>query len=96
MDGSGARIIVQTELNHPSAIFFHAKTKRIFWSDTGRKRIESIAIDGTDRQIILADVEFPNAFTVWDTINDQSIMYYTDQVREQLIAFNLKVFNTFQ
>jgi len=92
MDGTNPRILVQTELTHLSAIFFHAKTKKVFWSDLGRKRIESISVDGTqDRTVVLNDVEYPYALTIWDTIaTGESILYYSDQIREQLVAFNLK------
>jgi hypothetical protein len=39
----------------------------------------------------MSDVEYPYALAVWDTqLNGQSILYYSDQMQEQLVAFNLQ------
>lgn len=39
----------------------------------------------------MPDLEYPYSFTIWQIPNsDESILYYTDQIQEQLIAYNLK------
>ena len=100
MDGTGARIIVQNDLNDPIAIVFHPNSKKIFFSDSGRKKIESISIDDSNsRSVIISDAEKPTALAIWDVGNNDgngydqeviSILYYVDQIQEQLVAFNLK------
>lgn len=95
MDGSLARSIVHTDLNQPYALIFHANSRKIFWSDVGRKKIESVSTNNpVDRQVIVNDAEFPAALAIWDTsvstYETSSILYYSDQVEEVLIAFNLK------
>ena len=76
----------------PIALVFHALSRQLYWADTGKKTIESISVNANsnDRRTIITDVEYPYAFTIWDTPNRESILYYTDQVQEQLVAFNLK------
>ena len=71
-------------------MIFFCRTKRLYWCDSGKKIIESVSTDNlSDRTTVTSDVEYPYAFTIWD-VAEQSILYYTDQVQEQLVAFNLK------
>lgn len=100
MDGSSPRNIIQNDLNRPYSLFYHANSGKIFWSDVGRKKIESASTNNpSDRSVIISDVEFPAAITIWDTMGGSesfgaqetySILYYSDQVQEILVAFNLK------
>lgn len=95
MDGSLARNIIQTELNQPHALIYHANSRKIFWSDIGRKKIESATVHNpVDRTVIVSDAEYPSALTIWDTqistYETISILYYHDQIEEVLVAFNLK------
>lgn len=95
MDGSSARNLIQNDLNKPYALIYHATSRKIFWSDVGRKKIESAsALNPSDRTVIVSDAEFPAALAIWDTsvstFESTSILYYTDQVEEVLVAFNLK------
>ncbi len=96
MDGSNPRILVDTGINNPVSLVYHKSSRRIFWADNGRKKIESVSIDDlTDRKVILSDVEGPGAIAVWDIPNlfdasYVSILYYSDLVLEQIVAFNLK------
>lgn len=95
MDGTESRILVQDDLNSPFSLFFHAISKKLYWSDLGRKKIEYISVNNPiDRAVVLSDVEFPSGITIWDTKSsdgsDLSILYYSDRVQEVLVAFNLK------
>lgn len=95
MDGTQARIIVKDDLNQPIALHYHRTSQELYWADCGKKTIESVSTQlktGTaSRSTIISDVEYPFALTIWDTpTGDQSILYYTDQIQEQLVAFNLK------
>lgn len=95
MDGSLARNLIETDLNKPYAIFYHANSHKIFWSDVGRKKIESVTVHNpVDRTVIISDAEFPGALAIWDiqisTFETLSILYYHDQIEEILVAFNLK------
>lgn len=95
MDGSSARNIIQTDLNQPYALVYHASSGKIFWSDVGRKKIESATVHNpVDRAVVVSDAEYPAALTIWDaqisTYETVSILYYHDQIEEVLVAFNLK------
>lgn len=96
MDGSSARVLVKNDLNTPYSIFFHVNTRRVYWSDVGRKKIESISVvNPTDRTVVVSDAEYPTAIAIWDKtsadgLDTYSILYYSDQVEEVLVAFNLK------
>ncbi len=92
LDGTEARILVKDELNQPGCLFYHASSKRLFWSDPGKKTIESVSVLATgppDRRTVVTDAEQPYALTVWD-VDEASILYYSDMVMEQLVAFDLK------
>jgi low density lipoprotein-related protein 2 len=97
-DGSQSRNIIDKDINSPVSLFYHYKSRKIFWADNGRKKIESISIDNlSDRTVIISDVESPTAITIWDisvktfdNIETHSILYYSDLIQEQLIAFSLK------
>lgn len=95
LDGSSPRIIAQYNLNHLVAIYYHIKGRRVYWADAGRNCIESALIDGTDRNVVLANVEHPSALAIWDVIDPRtqesvSIMYYSDVAYEQIIAYNIR------
>ncbi len=98
LDGSEPRIITKIDLNHPVSIFFHSLSRRVYFADQGRRKIESISIDNlNDRQVVVSDLEKPKSLTIWDYTQvsvegplTTSIMYYSDQVQETLTAFNLK------
>ena len=102
MDGSESRILVKNDLLSPTSLIYHAKSRKIYWTDMGRKKIESISLDdlANSRTQLVSDVEQPIGLAIWDTqvssgIDQQdttptSILYYADQVQECLVAFNLR------
>ena len=95
LDGSNPRNIIQNELNHLVSIYFHIRSRRIYWVDAGRNKIESSKTDGTDRIVVLSNVEHPSAIAIWDTVDPRSqesvsILYYSDVAFEQIIAYNLR------
>ena len=98
MDGTDSRILVKTDLLNPTSLLYHAKSNKIYWTDTGRKKIESISVNDAQnsRTQVVSDVESPTGIAIWDgdsATTDQdsfSILYYADQVQEALVAFNLK------
>ena len=101
MDGSEARILVKNDLLSPISLIYHSKTRKIYWSDIGRKKIESLSLDDlTSRTQVISDgVEQPTGLAIWDTTsqsNDDSsslsILYYADQVQECIVAFNLRTY----
>ena len=90
MDGTQARILVSTELGSIGSIRFHERSRRVYWSDVGRKKIESVSVDSvSDRMVVVSDAERPFAFTLWDLETD-TLIYYADQIQEQLVAMSLK------
>ena len=90
MDGSLAKILVKDEIGTVGSISFHQKSRRVYWSDVSRKKIESISIDSlSDRSVVVSDAEAPYAFALWDLESDTTL-YYADHVQEQLIALSLK------
>ena len=99
MDGSESRILVKTDLLTPLNMFYHAKTRKLYWTDSGRHKIECVSVDDAEnsRVQILADgLDSPTGLAIWDAVSgaDQesavSILYYADQVQEVLMALNLK------
>ena len=100
MDGTEARILVKNDLLSPTSLIYHSKSRKIYWTDMGRKKIESISLDDltNSRTQVVSDVEQPIGLAIWDTLSSPadpdstptSILYYADQVQECLVAFNLR------
>ena len=95
LDGSNSRNIIQNDLNELVAIHFHLRTKRIYWVDAGRDKIESVKTDGTDRLVAISNVGHPTAIAIWDTVDPRSqesvsILYYSDVAYETIVAYNLR------
>lgn len=89
MDGSSPRIIVKNDLNRLEAIYYHSKGKRIYWADSGRNLIESILVNGEDRLTVVNNIEHVTSLTIWDT-EASSILYYSDEALEQIVAYSLQ------
>ncbi|XP_055342132.1 low-density lipoprotein receptor-related protein 2-like [Paramacrobiotus metropolitanus] len=67
MDGSNPRIIVDSRLGHPTglAIDFN-QNDRLYWADSKGNKIESSRPDGSDRRVILRDIDHPVRIDVFE------------------------------
>ncbi|XP_057655031.1 vitellogenin receptor [Diorhabda carinulata] len=67
MDGSGDRPFVKDDIHWPNGIALDRPNRRLYWTDAKKKTLESIALDGTDRRIVLEEVtKHPYAIAVFE------------------------------
>lgn len=86
MDGKNRKTIVSTEVQWPNGLSMAevGGTLRIFWTDAGKKRIESIGLNGEDRRHVIADgndLQHPFGLAVFE-----NVMYWTDWNRRALMT----------
>ena len=94
MDGSGAKVLVEN-MKWPNGITLDWPNGRLYWVDAKLGTIESVAINGNDRRVILADlVKHPFSIAVfedklywsdWDTLNIESCNKFTGKDFEPLV-----------
>jgi hypothetical protein len=53
MDGTNKKKIVSSHISIPQGLAIDYTRGRIYWADTGVKRIENAKFDGTDRQVVI-------------------------------------------
>ena len=53
MDGSHRQVVVSKDIVWPNGIALDVVDQRLFWCDAKNDRIESVKVDGSDRQIIV-------------------------------------------
>lgn len=51
MDGKGRHALISTNLTWPNGLALDQKRNRIYWTDAGRKMIESATTSGRERQV---------------------------------------------
>nr|XP_061809166.1 low-density lipoprotein receptor-related protein 6-like isoform X5 [Nerophis lumbriciformis] len=75
-DGSDARFVVTSQVNHPDGIAVDWIARNLYWTDTGTDRIEVTRLNGTMRKILVSeDLDEPRAI-VLDPV--AGYMYWTD------------------
>jgi len=55
LDGSNRTTIVETDLERPNGLTIDYKAHRLYWADSGRGRIESSKLSGSDRMQLVPD-----------------------------------------
>ncbi|XP_072176421.1 low-density lipoprotein receptor-related protein 5-like protein [Diadema setosum] len=54
LDGSSREVIVDSQLIYPNGLAFSSDGQTLFWCDAARDRIESVDLNGENRQLLLA------------------------------------------
>ena len=84
LDGAGGRPLVEENLRWPNGIAIDQIADRVYWSDAHFDVLESIKIDGTDRRVILKDVDkHPFGLAVFE-----DTLYWSDWSGQELISCN--------
>lgn len=52
LDGKVKSLLINNDIQHPSSIAVDEPTDRLYWLDSVLDRIESIQLDGSDRQVL--------------------------------------------
>ncbi|XP_049834004.1 vitellogenin receptor-like [Schistocerca gregaria] len=83
MDGSFPRVLV-SEVQWPNGIAIDLGNQRLYWVDAKLQTIESVALDGSDRRIILKDVvKHPYSIAVFE-----DTLYWSDWHGKQILSCN--------
>lgn len=84
MDGSGRRIIIDSDLSQPNSITVDYISEKIYWSDSDLDKIEYAKYDGTERMSVETEdsgLLYPFALTVAG-----DILFWTDWVTNAMYA----------
>nr|QBM78333.1 vitellogenin receptor [Calliptamus italicus] len=83
MDGSSPRPFV-VDVHWPNGITIDIGNERLYWVDAKLQSIESVALDGSDRRIILKDVvKHPYSIAVFE-----DTLYWSDWHGKQILSCN--------
>jgi sugar lactone lactonase YvrE len=80
MDGSKQTNVITTGVVRPSGLAVDEAIQRIFWGDTSLNRIESSRIDGSDRKILLNEVN-PFSLALF-----KNMIYWCDPTEHEIIS----------
>ncbi|XP_071154092.1 vitellogenin receptor-like isoform X1 [Mytilus edulis] len=84
LDGKVKSLLINNDIQHPSSIAVDEPTDRLYWLDSVLDRIESIQLDGSDRQIVLSrKVVNPFGLFVFE-----DAMYWADQDHSSVMSAN--------
>ncbi|XP_054269003.1 low-density lipoprotein receptor-related protein 4 [Macrosteles quadrilineatus] len=79
MDGTLRKTFISEDIHWPNGLAIDRPADRLYWTDAKKKTIESIHLDGSDRQIILGDLPHPYGLVIVG-----SHIYWTDWETEAL------------
>ena len=76
MDGTSRTVLHNSRLTSPTGITLDYTTQTLYWIDADRFRIESSAVDGSNRQVVTSTVNenFP-----WGIVYYSGNLYWTDR-----------------
>ena len=105
MDGTSRTVLHSSSLTSPTGITLDYTTQTLYWIDAARLRIESSAVDGSNRQTVTSTVNANNPFGIvyysgnlyWTDRNSSSNLIYTSSAsfpspRNLLSGFTLNFF----
>ena len=73
MDGTNRQALHSTGLVWPNGITLDYATRRVYWVDAFLDRIEHSMYDGTDRVVLISNLDHPFAVTI-----EGSLIFWTD------------------
>lgn len=84
MDGSKPKSLVKKDVEWPNGLTLDTSNDRLYWVDAKSMRIESIRLDGSDRQVILKEaVKHPFSIAVFE-----DTLYWSDWTNVQIERCN--------
>uniref|UniRef100_A0A8B9LIN6 Nidogen 2b (osteonidogen) n=1 Tax=Astyanax mexicanus TaxID=7994 RepID=A0A8B9LIN6_ASTMX len=83
LDGLRRKVLVGKGLKLPNALTLDPVTHQLCWADAGTKKLECVAADGTKRQEINSELNYPFSLTVYN-----EHIYYTDWERDGIMVIN--------
>ncbi|XP_027843018.2 low-density lipoprotein receptor-related protein 1 [Aphis gossypii] len=86
MDGNNQISFVNVEVQWPMSLTLDFFTRKLYWSDVYKDRIECIDLDGSNREIIKLSTPYPYGIAIYD-----NILFWTETaVTEVLVkSYNL-------
>ncbi|KAL0278971.1 UNVERIFIED_CONTAM: hypothetical protein PYX00_000631 [Menopon gallinae] len=84
MDGSDPKALVMKNLKWPNGLALDFSNDRLYWVDAKSRTIETIRLDGTDRQIILKQaVKHPFSIAIFE-----DMLYWSDWESKEIQKCN--------
>nr|CAD2172939.1 unnamed protein product [Meloidogyne enterolobii] len=86
LDGSGNKVIISDEIHLPNGLVMLQTSRRLCWADAGNQRLSCSALDGSNRKVIYAPLEYPFGLTA-DSLEER--FYWTDWKDQKSILLTL-------
>lgn len=79
LDGSDRRVLINSDLGYPTGLAIDFETRKLYWSDAMKDRIEMSDLDGKNRKRLM-HAEHPFGFTM-----TSHYFYYTDWYNKSVV-----------
>ncbi|XP_055846517.1 nidogen-like isoform X1 [Episyrphus balteatus] len=86
-DGTDSRDFITEEIHTPFEIAIDSVSRRIYWSDDYKKRIEVASLDNPEMRTVLLNVDIPPTYIAVDPIRGK---LYWITGRQQLLSFKVE------
>lgn len=83
MDGKFRTVLHSTGLAYAYGLTLDYESQTLYWADQHFNRIESSAVNGSDRQVIVSNLRDPFGLAFY-----QGILYWTDTRYSRLYSFS--------
>uniref|UniRef100_A0A8C2HQH4 Nidogen 2b (osteonidogen) n=1 Tax=Cyprinus carpio TaxID=7962 RepID=A0A8C2HQH4_CYPCA len=83
LEGHKRKVLVQMGLMLPNALAIDFDTNHLCWADAGKKKLECISPDGTERHVFQDALNYPFSLAIYD-----SHFYYTDWERDGIMVID--------
>lgn len=86
MDGNNQTSFVNVEVQWPMSLTLDFFTRKLYWSDVYKDRIECIDLDGSNREIIKRSTPYPYGIAIYD-----NFLFWTETAATEVLvkSYNL-------
>ncbi|VDK46117.1 unnamed protein product [Anisakis simplex] len=85
LDGRNNKVFINTDLNLPNGLTILQERRELCWVDAGMQRLSCIGLDGHNRRVVFAPLEYPFGLT---NHNEQRF-YWTDWKDNQIHSVSI-------
>uniref|UniRef100_A0A915MWM5 Nidogen n=1 Tax=Meloidogyne javanica TaxID=6303 RepID=A0A915MWM5_MELJA len=86
LDGSGNKVIISDEIHLPNGLVMLQTSRRLCWADAGNQKLTCSALDGSNRKMIYAPLEYPFGLTA-DSLEER--FYWTDWKDQKIHSIDI-------
>jgi len=91
MDGNNQTSFVNVDVHWPMSLTLDFFTRKLYWSDVYKDRIECIDLDGTNREIIKRSTPFPYGIAIYN-----NLLFWTETAATEVLVKSYNLVNKSQ